>query len=112
VLLVGEGLGTVGQHHGHVVADLVPTAQPRVIQDLLVREIQQTALVDRADKYVEQRLFQCHLYVSSVWPFSLATLVSATIMGQLTSPSAVTRPAANLSAAVASKSALLYRRVS
>ena len=74
MLLVGEGLGTVGQHHGHVVADLVPTAQPRVIQDLLVREIQQTALVDRADKYVEQRLFQCHLYLSSVCALCLAAL--------------------------------------
>ena len=65
VLLVADGLGIVRQHDRHVVADLITASQPRVVQQLLVGEVQQTALVDWADKYVEQRLFQCHRHLLS-----------------------------------------------
>jgi hypothetical protein len=44
----------VHQQHGHAVDHDVALLQPRVVEDLLVREPQQRALVDRARQDVEQ----------------------------------------------------------
>jgi hypothetical protein len=46
-----------GQHQRDVVLDPVEPAQPRVVQHRVVGEVEQAALVDRADEDVEQRVF-------------------------------------------------------
>ena len=48
VLLVGRRLTLVGQHHRYAVTDEVPAAQPRVVQNAVLGQVQQRLLVDRA----------------------------------------------------------------
>jgi hypothetical protein len=60
VLFGRHRLGLVAQHERHAVLDPVPSAQPRVVQHGVVGEIQQAALVDRADQDVEQGVLQRH----------------------------------------------------
>lgn len=48
VLLVGRRLALVGQHHRYAVTNGVSAAQPRVIQDAVLGQVQQCLLVDRA----------------------------------------------------------------
>jgi len=60
VLLVGHRDGLAGQHQRDAALDPVQAAQPRVVQDGVVGEIEQPALVDGAHEDVEQRVLQGH----------------------------------------------------
>src|SRR5258705_9811373 len=54
VLRIVGGDGLVDEHHRDVVADLVLPLEPRVVEDLLVLEVQQGALVLRAGQDLQQ----------------------------------------------------------
>src|SRR6201999_1427175 len=61
VPLVGHGLALVGQHDRDVVTYLVNAAQPWVVQDTVVGQVQQGLLVDRAGQQVQQQRIQTHV---------------------------------------------------
>src|SRR5581483_11490681 len=61
VLGIGDRLGLVDEHDRDVVADGVPPVQPRVVQGVLVDEIQQRTLVLRARQDRKQLGVECHL---------------------------------------------------
>jgi len=52
--------GLLGKQHRHVLLDPVCASQARVVQQVLVGEVHQAALVDRAYEDLEQRLLQDH----------------------------------------------------
>ena len=52
--LVGHCLALVGQHDRDAVTDLVAAAQPRVVQDAVLGQVQQRPLVNRAGQQVQQ----------------------------------------------------------
>ncbi len=60
MLRVVDCLRLVDQHDGNVVDDRVPQLQPRVVEALLVLEIEERALVARAGQNIEQLCRECH----------------------------------------------------
>src|SRR5260370_14636815 len=60
MLVVGDGRGPLGEHHGNVVLDPVAAPQPGVIEQSLIGEVQEAALVNRADQNLKQRFVQGH----------------------------------------------------
>jgi hypothetical protein len=60
VLVVGHGGGLLGEHDRNAVLYPVTALQPRVIQQCLIGEVQQAALVNRADQDLKQRFVQGH----------------------------------------------------
>jgi hypothetical protein len=60
VLVVGDRRGPLGEHHGNIVLYPVAAPQPGVIEQCLIGEVQQAALVNGADQDVKQRFFQGH----------------------------------------------------
>src|SRR5690606_31597517 len=63
VLLVGDGLGLVDQHDRDVVADGVAPLQPRVVEALLVGEVEERALVLGTGEDLEQLRVERHAVV-------------------------------------------------
>src|SRR5580693_1664814 len=60
VLLLGHRNGLACQHQRDAVLDPVQPAQPRVVQQRFVGEVQQATLVDWAHQDVKQGVFQGH----------------------------------------------------
>jgi hypothetical protein len=60
VLVVGDRRGLLGQHHRNPVLDPVAAPQPQVIEQGLIGEVQQAALVNGADQKLKQRFVQGH----------------------------------------------------
>jgi hypothetical protein len=60
VVGVAHRLALVGEHDGDAVADAVEAAQPRVVQDAVLSEVQQRLLVDGAGQQAEQQRVQIH----------------------------------------------------
>jgi hypothetical protein len=54
VLLAGHRLALVGQHDRYAITDLVAAAQSRVIQHVVLGQVQQRLLVDRAGQQAQQ----------------------------------------------------------
>lgn len=63
MLRLRHWLGSLGQHHGHAFLDPVGASQAGVVQQVLVGDVHQAALVDRAYEDLEQRLLQGHEYL-------------------------------------------------
>jgi len=68
VLVVADRRGPLREHHRDAVLDPVASPQPGVVQQRLVGEVQQAALVNGADQDVEQRLVQGHQLLLSPVP--------------------------------------------
>src|SRR5918995_172775 len=60
VLGVVDGLGLVDQHDRDVLADGVAALEPRVVERVLVLEVEQRALVLRAGEDLEELGVECH----------------------------------------------------
>jgi hypothetical protein len=56
VFFFGYRHGLLGQHQRYAVLDPVQPVQPGVVEQLVVGEVQQTALVDGTHQDVEQRV--------------------------------------------------------
>jgi hypothetical protein len=52
--LAGHGLALIGQHDRYAITDLVAAAQSRVIQHVVLGQVQQRLLVDRAGQQAQQ----------------------------------------------------------
>ena len=55
-------LALIGQHDRYSVTDPVAAAQPRVVQEVILGEVEQRLLVDRAGQEAQQQWVQTHLY--------------------------------------------------
>ena len=60
VPLAGHRLAPVGQHDRYAITDLVAAAQSRVIQEVVLGQVQQCLLVDRAGQQAQQQGIQTH----------------------------------------------------
>jgi len=60
MLLLRYWLGSLGQQHGNALLDPVCAPQAWVVQQVLIGEVHEAALVDRAYEDREQRLSQDH----------------------------------------------------
>jgi len=63
MLPLSDWLGSLGQHHRDALLNPVRAPQARVVQQVLVGEVHEAALVDRACEDLEQRLPQDHQYL-------------------------------------------------
>jgi hypothetical protein len=72
VLPLGDRLGSLGQHYRDALLNPVRAPEARVVQQVLVGEVHQAALVDRAHEDLEQRLLQDHRYLLLRSPYLLA----------------------------------------
>jgi len=60
MLRLRDWFGSLGQQHRDTVGNPVPAPQARVVQQVLIGEVQQGALVDRADEDCQKCLRQGH----------------------------------------------------
>jgi hypothetical protein len=60
MLPLSDRLGALGQHHRDALLNPVGAPQARVVQQVLVGEVHEAALVDRAGEDLQQRFLQDH----------------------------------------------------
>ena len=82
MLLVVHIRRLVDQHVGDAVCDRIAPLEPRVVQAVLVCEVEQRALVLRACQHLEQERVECHRFLSYAFVIgSCALLIGCLVIG-------------------------------
>jgi hypothetical protein len=61
VLLVAHGARLVGQQHGDRAANLVGHAQARVVEDVVLGEVDQRPVIDRVLEQLQEEVIEGHV---------------------------------------------------